>query len=193
MSDLVTSAESKRFIGVEHSDDDTLIGELITGVSAAVEKYTGRAFSPAVSYTEYLNGGSNYLITKRPPIKAITGVYDHFADDDEVDSDNYEFDANAGLIYYTAGAATSILTETTGLWGVGVRRWKIVYTVDYTAVPADVKIAVLTWIADIYAHRDDVKSGALGDESYLRAGAVSAQLMPDRVQSLLSAYKLVGF
>jgi uncharacterized phiE125 gp8 family phage protein len=192
VADLVTSAETKRFLNVTHTDDDTLIGELITAVSAGVGRYTGRAFTPATSYTEYLTGGSENLIVRRPPIKAITGVYDHFDDDDEVDDGDYEFNAEAGLIYFTQDAVQSVLSDSSGVWAAGYRRWKVTYTVDYSAVPADVKLAAMTWIADIYEHRDDLKSGGLGDMNFLRAGAVSVQDMPDRAKTILDRYRLAG-
>jgi len=186
MADLVTSTAVKAFLSIAHTDDDTLIASLVNYVSSAIESYCHREFTSG-AHTEYLDGGES-LIVKHLPITAITGIYDTFDSDLVVDADNYDYDGGAGLIY----PSQSSEFYWGGEWSAGRRRWKVVYTGGYAAVPDDVSLAACTWIADIYEARDDLKSGSLGDKGFLRASAVSIHPMPDRCQGILDHYRLVA-
>jgi len=184
MADLVTSAETKSYLGIDHSDDDTVIGEIIRYVTAAVERYTGRTFTQdgEEGRTEYLDGEVNELVVRMPPIDSIVGIYDTEADDTEVDAEDYDFDPEAGLVWLTGGISV-------GYWGAGRRRWKVVYVGGHDGAPNDVKAAALTWIADIYTHRDDLPGERLGDLQTTR----SPGDMPERVKGLLSKYTDLAF
>lgn len=188
MADIVTSAEAKSYLGVEHSDDDTIIGEIIGYVSAAVEKFTGRTFTQdgEEGRTEYLDGGVNELVIQAPPITSIIGIYDHNNADAEIDKDTYDFDAEAGLIWIKSTACISSLALYGGRWGTGRKRWKVVYVGGSDGAPDDVKLGALTWIADIYGSRDDPGSERLGDRQVTRAAG-----MPDRVREMLIKHKLL--
>jgi len=183
--DLLAAAEVKRYLGVEHSDDDTLIGEVIAQVNAAVEAYTGKAFATQTDRIDYVNGGGECLILLSP-ISAIGSVKDHFNADELIAGTDYEFDPKAGLVYFKPDALAASLGELGGKWGAGRRRWKVTYTCGYGSYPADVKAAALTWIADIYAHRDAASSERLGDQS------VTRDAIPERVKQMLAPYRVTA-
>lgn len=187
MSDLLELAALKLYLGIEHTDDDTLLAAIIDEITAAVEMHCGRTFTlDTGDRTEYIDGGIKQLIIQKPPIASITNITDTFNDDEVVDSDEYDFDPEAGLIYISqdSSATLSTLAEL-GVWGSGRRRWKVDYKGgNYAAIPADVALAAKTWIADIYAHRDDLRGESLGDH---RTDRVAGD-MPDRVKGLLSKY-----
>jgi len=178
---LVTSAEAKLFLGIDHTDDDTLIGELVDQVTAAVEKHTDRSYTEAET-TDYLDGGSKNLVVTNPPIASIDAIYDTFDSDAEEDSDDYDYDPIGGLIYRDP---TSVSQSD---WLDGRRRWKVVYDGGTDGAPDDVKAAALTWIADLYEHRDAVSSGRIGDMNYTR----DAQRMPDRVRLMLAPHRIIS-
>lgn len=192
MADLVLIAALKIYLGVEYTDDDTLLATLITEISAAIETHTGRIFTvDGTDRDEYLDGGVKQLIVSKPPIASITGIFDTYNDDEEVDADNYDFDPEAGLVYISQNATTDLSDlQTLGTWGVGRRRWLVTYKGgNYTAIPADVVLAAKTWIADIYSHRDDLKGEGLGDHRTDRVGGE----MPERVRGLLEKYREIAF
>lgn len=187
---LITTTVAKSYLGVEHTDDDTLIGELVGYVVGAAEKFTGRTFTQdgETGRTEYHDGGVKHLIVKKPPIASIEGIYDSFNDDDEVDSDSYNFDPDAGLIYISQDATLNLVEMAAlGEWGAGRRRWKVTYVGGNDGLPDDVKLACLMWIADLYQARAPNSSERLGDWSFNRDAG-----MPEKVKAILASYSLPG-
>ena len=188
MATLVTLGEVKLWIGVENADDDDLITDLISMVSNEVVRYTGRQFDDT-SKVEYIDGGNVNLIVQAPPINTVTSILDTADDDSTVDSGLYSFDPAAGMIYLDDDSIAVLAVSSAGqAWGVGRRRWKVTYVPDYAGgTPEDIKLAVLTWIADSYANRDDLSSERLGDHAVTRAGA-----MPKRVELILNSYRTLA-
>ena len=43
-TDVISLADMKEFLRVDHSDEDTTISEIITSAAIAVQDYTGRVF-----------------------------------------------------------------------------------------------------------------------------------------------------
>ncbi len=69
---LTSTANFKSYIGKSDSDDDTLIGALITRATDAIEAYTNRTLRSA-SYRERYDGdGSNELLLNQYPVTAVT-------------------------------------------------------------------------------------------------------------------------
>lgn len=164
MSDLVTATEFKSYANIAHTDDDTLIGGLIGYVTAAIERYCHHVFTEA-EVTEYHNGGDQDLIVDKRPIASIDSIVDTFDDDAEVDSGDYDFDPDAGLIYLSYSTGSDCSPK----WAKGRRRWKVVYTGGDDGAPDDVKLAALQLIQSIYDSRNrDMQSESLGDYSYSR-------------------------
>ena len=184
MADLVTTAEVQTYLGI--SNEDALIAQLITLYQDAVKNYCGLEFEQE-AITEYLDGGAQNLIVTRPPIDSITGVYDNYDDDEEVDSDDYTNDPNAGLIFFSEGS--------TSTWGSGRRRWKVIYTGDYDGAPNPVKLALFMLISKTLNNRDPFKTSEnIGDYGYSISPLVlSKSSWPPEVKALLNQYKAVRF
>lgn len=162
MADLITAAEFKTYYSIEHTDDDTLIAALIGYVTAAIEKYTGHSFTEETQ-TEYIDGGVKELIVSKRPIASITSITDT-GDDSVVDSDDYDHDPEAGLIYLTDTLLSADCLA--GIWGAGRRRWEVIYEGGSDGAPNDVKQAALLLVAARYNRRDSLKAEKLGDYSY---------------------------
>ena len=122
MADLVTLAETKTYLGVSGTSDDSLIAQLISQISAAVESHTARSFTP-VSVIEILDGDIGDgklvdLILAKRPVNSISGVID-LSDGSTVATASYAFDAVKGMLYQVDSATDAPLNVP---WGAGRRR-----------------------------------------------------------------------
>ena len=69
---LTSAANVKTYAGITSSDDDTLIGSLVTRATSAIERYCDRTLRSA-TYREFYDGtGTNDLALKEYPITAVT-------------------------------------------------------------------------------------------------------------------------
>jgi hypothetical protein len=278
LSDLHTNLQ------INYTTDDTLLMQIITNVSAAIEAYCQRSFSAVLSYTDLLDGGVNALVLwNRPVVEVVsvadlmlavsaeqygfgngtTGPYTHTAQQapdvpgsfaigagslaitDDGNGNLAAGGVNVGTVNYTTGAMSftapapipagtqilcgytpaSVIVPSplyhlyadegviralpqppqnwpipagmfqflgrTSVWGIGERRWAVSYTAGFSAVPADVQQAALTWCAGKYNRRDDLAMEAVGDYRYQTEKGDSG--LPLEVEQLLSRYKEVVF
>jgi len=203
VGDLVVLADVKTYLQIGFTDDDTLLGALITGYSVAVEKYCTRSISAVIAQTDILDGGYREFILKRRPIVSLTAVTDRI-DSSVVDPSLYDLDPDAGMLL----AGTPAYDATVGVldlscfsrsrpdgepvWAFGRRRWQIDYTHGYATVPNDVQLAVKILVAGRYNRRDDLSSEQVGDYNY-RVEAGDSGWTP-HVDRLLGGYcdKAVG-
>ncbi|MGE5589206.1 MAG: head-tail connector protein [Bacillota bacterium] len=173
MADLVTLAEAKPLLGSPDADD-ALVSSLITRASAGVERYTGRQFVRAEA-TDYLDGGHASLLLTRRPVSAVASVTDQ--------ETNAVIDSALYVLYPEEGR----VQLRGGVWSEGPRRWKVVYTPGYAAVPGDVKEATLMLIAAWYNRPDQgLSAERIGD--YQRTAEAG---MPTSVRELLAPYREV--
>lgn len=125
--DLLTVAQAKAYLNIEHSDDDTLLGDLIGQAERRMEAYIGTPIN-ATSYTEYHDGGLNHLFLEHAPIKSdsvtITdtkATSEDATDDETVDAEDYRVRFEHGMITRTTSHGRQ------RRWDIGVRRFKVVY------------------------------------------------------------------
>jgi len=173
---LVTSAEARTHLGITGYDD--FLTAAITQVTAAVESYTGRSFTAEAEVIDVVDGGGECLVLSSPPVADLTEVLDRDSEEALTLTD-LDLNASAGLIYWLDRSSFSS----------GKRRYQVTYDSGYASVPNDVKLAALTWVAEIFANRPSAKSEQLGDHQVSWAGILNAIGMPDRVKLLLSKYR----
>ena len=69
---LTTTASFKSYAGITHTDDDTLIGYLVSRATSAIERYCDRTLT-TTTYREFYDGtGTNDLALREYPITAVT-------------------------------------------------------------------------------------------------------------------------
>jgi hypothetical protein len=128
--DLTTTARVKTLRGITTATDDTLIGMLVTAISAQVEDFLDR-HAEATARTVYFDVRDEQFVfsLKGYPVSAVASVYNDsdwdFASTDLVDSDYYTVLGTDGLlrfdpayilirgpralkVTYTGGMATSV-------------------------------------------------------------------------------------
>jgi len=186
MADLVTKEEVQEFLNIDTLSDaqGKQVDLIIPGISVAICKFCGREFLSA-SYSETLNGpGRGILQLKNYPLIGIISVT--YADP-------------AGTVTVIASSDYWIIKDCSHLklkpvavhgtlWRQGDQNYAIVYTAGYAAVPDDIKLACLTWIAVLYQRAEHklhaVQSITLGDQNT----SYRFDKIPPEVEAMLQGY-----
>lgn len=156
MSDLVTLAQTKEYLGIPTSDvsQDARLTSLITYVSDMVEESVGHGFESA-PVVERVDGGGKELILNQAPVLSVSQVFDK-VESAVVTSDTYVVEEGAGLIFY----------EDESKWADGRKRFEVSYTAGSSFIPNDIALAVLITIASKVERKDgSITSIKIGDYS----------------------------
>ena len=153
----VTLDEAKAHLKVDTTDDDTLIGTLISAARSKAEWNTGRAFITQ-GWTFAADGwpADNVFELPFPPMQSVTSVTAYALDDTAtvLDPSAYQVDMVSAPARLTLKAAASPPVNLRGLNAV-----EIVFTAGYgdseSDVPALIREAILEIVADMYVNRGD--------------------------------------
>ncbi len=179
---IVELAEAKDFLQIPNAvtDDDGLIQGLLLGIDSVIREYL-KSTIEATELTQYFNGDTPYILLSNIPVD--TGetftVYDDIYDEELTDSDMWRVVAATGHVYYNNQAQR---------WPEGVQRYRITYTGglavrdDYHLVIYRIKIAELTWLADLYSSRKASNTWEKFDDIEERK---ELEYMPKRVETFL--------
>tara|TARA_B100001059_G_scaffold13458_1_gene10807 strand:+ start:215 stop:802 length:588 start_codon:yes stop_codon:yes gene_type:complete len=193
MADLITLQEYKTAEGITQPKDDARLNALIPSVSQLVKTYCGNSFvdfySSNKTETFTIDWGTYIVQLTESPVNAIVSVQERSS-------------YSSSYVTLTTGAQEFILNSTTDSifrttdsgyknWATGVESVKVVYTAGYTAIPGDLKLAVL-----------DLITYYLKDEHKLRQSIAGASLQnqgsstqrdnvgfPDHIKRVLDLYK----
>ncbi len=174
----VSLAEARTHLKIDTADDDALVAALISAARTRAEWHTGRAFVTQ-SWTLWLDGwpADGIVAIPLPPLVSVASVTTYAEDDGAtvLAADSYRIDAASAPARLSIKNALSppvvTLRRTNGI--------AVAFTAGYgpaSAVPAPIKQAILTVIADLYANR--------GDEKALVGDTAAALLAPYRVFKL---------
>ena len=151
-------AETKTFLRVDHSDEDTLIGYMIKTAREVCERFTNRQLITA-TYTLKLNafpGGDGRLYFSRSPLQSITSIqyYDENAVSQTLSSALYQ--VNIADIF---GSAIPIYTESWPTTEAGKENaititFKSGYGDAATNVPESLRLGMQMYIAHLYEFRE---------------------------------------
>lgn len=141
----VSLAEAKLYLRVEHSADDDLITDIIFAARNAAEKYTRKSFITQIWKLAFDDNVSADVAIPYGPVQSITSVTSIARDGTTTEVDD--------AIYFLNTAKDTLCfdQEVTG------HQVEIVYLSGYgdaTAVPADIKQALLMHIASLYDLRE---------------------------------------
>jgi len=149
---LVTYEEAIDWLG-----DTTILTKTITPIinraSEIVERITSRHFVQRAKTVYYDGNGERDLNLFHYPIVVVYTV--HVDNDREFGDDEQWAEGRDFIVYKQDGilAAVALNDPTHGLgyWPIGVQNVKISLTYGYSAVPEDIKQAVLEIIQDLYS------------------------------------------
>jgi uncharacterized phiE125 gp8 family phage protein len=152
----VTLAEAKAYLRIGHDDEDALISTLITAARRRAVAETGLAFV-SQGWSLYLDGWPETGVIELPigPLIAVSAVKTYGEDDTPavIEPAHYYVDA--------VSRPPRLLLRGSRVWarpgriGNGI---EIAFTAGFgaaSAVPADLRQAVLELVAHFYAHRGD--------------------------------------
>jgi uncharacterized phiE125 gp8 family phage protein len=150
-SEPVTTAEVKSWLKVDFSDEDTLIGSLITQVRELAEEAAGLALiAKTVEYFEDdIQIISEWVKLPYPVHNEITEVV---LNGDELSTSDYKTTGLTQKLIKLASAGTATDDDDQGL--------KVTYTTLDTTV-AGIKLAMLKEIAETYEKRGNTFEGSL--------------------------------
>lgn len=161
---IITTAEAKAFLIVEHSADDALIDRLIASATRTVEKQTGRQLGQA-TWELYLNrfptriidrnGAGGAIEIRKAPVISISEVAYTDPNGDQ----------------QTTTFLDNVISEPAYVFPPYGESWpstravpnavKVTFVAGYATVPEDVKTAVLLILRSLYENRGEAPDKAL--------------------------------
>lgn len=169
MSDIVTLAELKEYLGDAPDTDDTLLTALLDNVEALYERATlrevGYFTAAAAGVTEVLDGTGTPRLYLAYPIGAITSIALGYSGTDET------LDVlDPAVVSYAVGSRVVARTDGGGFGKARQPRYVHVVYDHLGNVPVDAKLPIMEVVASMYRHRgsEGMKSETIGDYSYTR-------------------------
>jgi len=194
MADLITLQQYKTAEGITQPKDDARLNALIPSVSQLVKTYCGNSFvdffSSNKTETFTLDWGTYIVQLTESPVNSIVSVQER-----QSYSDSYATLTTGAYEYALDSGTDSVLrTLSSGRyknWPLGVDAVKVVYTAGYSAIPADLKLAVLDlvtyYLKDEHKQRQTIAGASLQNQgSTSQNNNVS---FPDHIKRVLDLYK----
>ena len=194
MANLITLQDYKTAEGITQPKDDARLDVLIPSVSQLVKTYCGNSFvdyySSNKTETIDINWGTYIAQLTESPVNAIVSVQERTAY-----NGSYTTLTTGAYEYYLHSETDSVYrTTSSGLfqnWPTGVGAVKIVYTAGYSAIPGDLKLAVLDlityYLKDEHKQRQSIAGASLQNQgSTSQSNNVG---FPDHIKRVLDLYK----
>jgi len=178
----VTLDEVKTFGRLDGVDEDALIEMFLQAATQAAEEYTGRAimqqtivmkmdFFPGIValLPRFLATSARPVPLARPPLVAVTHVRTLYEDDSVLE----DWDLANG--YWLTGDDARFVVAKGAVPPINVERYRGGFEIEYVAgygasgataaaqraaVPAPIKLGVMTWAMAMYASRGTARGGA---------------------------------
>lgn len=174
--DLTSLEKVKRFLSLAGSDDDGLLGDLITQMTEFINTYISRDLLSA-SYTEKYSGvGGSKLSMKNYPITAVASVSVGGVALQASDGNSTGFAFDEFSVVYIGG-----------VFPKGYNNVAIAYTAGYPAVPAEIELACIELV--VLAYRERPRLGKRS-ESQPQGGTTSytVDALTPRAKAMLNNY-----
>ena len=196
MANLITRANYKDYMKMEHNKDDSKIDILVASISQLVKTYCGNAIIDYYSSakTETFDIDDTYtseIFVTESPLNSVTSVQerDSIADsyttltantDYYVDTEHdriFRIDGEKSIDYFPKGFASV----------------KVIYTAGYSAVPNDLKLAVFDLIT-YYMKEEHKTQRSIAGTTLRNVGSTSIRGdigFPDHIKRVLDLYKII--
>ena len=179
MADLTTLANTKAWLGIQATDDDTLLSRLIASASEFIQTWLNRSFA-SQDYNEVRDGtGGCRMVFADYPVTAVSSVVVNGRAIPRAQlygDPGYSFDANRIIL-------------TGYLFSRGIGNVQLSYTAGYSETPKEIEQACIDLVSLRFKERDRI-----GHQSKSLAGETVSFIvkdMPDSVQTILNNYRKV--
>ena len=193
MADLITLQQYKTAEGISAPKDDARLNVLIPSVSQLVKTYCGNSFvdffSSNKTETFTLDWGTYIVQLTESPVNSVVTVKER----DSYGSAYVTLTTGAQEYFLSPDTDSIFRTTSAGYknWPRGVAAVEVVYTAGYSAVPADLKLAVLDLVT--YYLKDEHKQRqSIAGASIQNASSSSQRdnvAFPDHIKRVLDLYK----
>jgi len=171
--DLTTLAAVKNWLNISTSNDDPLLTDLVTEISAFVENSLNRKILTATHTETYRGTGGSRFLLRSWPVQSIASIswagttIDTFVD--------------------VTDATYGVGTDGRSLILVGVRMpyndpVKVTYTAGYDTVPNDLALAVTELVGEAYTSRTHI-----GETSHSSSGATTVAFSREAMHKAIMA------
>ena len=193
MANLITLQEYKTAEGITQPKDDARLNVLIPSVSQLIKTYCGNSFvdfySSNKTETIDVNWATHVVQLTESPINAIVSVQERTSYSGAYST------LTTGAYEYSLDTSTDSLLRTLANgyknWAQGVGAVKVVYTAGYSAIPADLKLAVLDlvtyYLKDEYKLRQSIAGASIQNPG--SSGQTNNVGFPDHIKRVLDLYK----
>tara|TARA_Y100000748_G_scaffold213664_1_gene179175 strand:+ start:421 stop:1008 length:588 start_codon:yes stop_codon:yes gene_type:complete len=193
MANLITLQDYKTAEGISAPKDDARLNVLIPSVSELVKTYCGNTFvdffSSNKTETFNIDWGTYVVQLTESPVNSIVSVQERQA------YNSSYITLTTGAFEFALDTKTDSVLRTTSAgyknWATGVDAVKVVYTAGYSAIPGDLKLAVLDlvtyYLKDEHKQRQSIAGASLQNQgSTSQNNNVS---FPDHIKRVLDLYK----
>ena len=196
MANLITRANYKDYMKMEHNKDDSKIDILVASISQLVKTYCGNAIVDYYSSakTETFDIDDTYtseIFVTESPLNSVTSVQerDSIADSYTTLTANtdYYVDTEHDRIWRIDGE------KSTKYFKKGCASVKVVYTAGYSAVPTDLKLAVFDLVT-YYLKEEHKTQRSIAGTTLRNEGSTSIRNdigFPDHIKRVLDLYKII--
>jgi len=193
MADLITLQEYKTAEAISQPKDDARLNILIPSVSQLIKTYCGNSFvdyySSNKTETFTIDWGTHVVELTESPVNTIVSVQEA-----QSYGGAYATLTTTAQEYALSNETDCVYRTTTSgykNWPVGIETVKVVYTAGYSAIPGDLKLAVLDlvtyYLKDEHKLRQSIAGASLQNQgSSTQRDNVS---FPDHIKRVLDLYK----
>lgn len=183
-ADLVTLAEYKAYMGINSTTQDTVITAMIPKISALVKTLCRRTFIDYVSTdkVEYFEGGDNHLAPEEYPIISVTSLA-YSSDYGNTYTNLTEF-----TDYATRKISGSIVPIASRTFQEAVNGYKLTYKAGYTALPEDLKLAILDLVTYYLKNDAAIHSSKAPGTNSVQIEYVTNTNLPAHIKRVLDLY-----
>tara|TARA_E500000178_G_C16946783_1_gene719206 strand:+ start:470 stop:1057 length:588 start_codon:yes stop_codon:yes gene_type:complete len=193
MADLITLQDYKTAEGISAPKDDARLNVIIPSVSQLVKTYCGNSivdfYSSNKTETFNINWSTHIVQLTESPVNSVVTVKER----DSYGSAYVTLTTGAQEYFLSPDTDSIFRTTSAGYknWPRGVAAVEVVYTAGYSAVPADLKLAVLDLVT--YYLKDEHKQRqSIAGASIQNASSSSQRdnvAFPDHIKRVLDLYK----
>jgi hypothetical protein len=180
-------------LGLPDTQDDANLTRLMTALEGRFESHLNRLLARSVAETEYLDGGSEYLLLKRFPVESVTSV--HVSADQTWDattlwaSDTYVVNNLRGRIIRNVARTA---------WSEGAQNIRVIYAGGYVAAgdiaaagqyaaPEGLRLAFIMQCSFLWRNRADLGRSQINAQG-AGINLAPAELLPE-VTHILNEFK----